>query len=218
MNELHHHGIKGMRWGVRRYQNADGSLTADGRRRYGYGSSRFSNKTISRGNGREHSGHVNNGVGAQVGYGLGQIAGSVAGARMARDATANVINLVASARNVSTTQAMSSPLTTLGIMAAGYLTVMAGTIVGRAVGQAVGSAVDASKESKRDSSNNSERSENKKSVVRRIAAGTVAVAAVAGIAYAAYKSQNSRIQVGEDAAHMLEDNMIWITDFDVIDG
>lgn len=33
-NELYHHGIKGQRWGVRRYQNADGTLTAAGRRRY----------------------------------------------------------------------------------------------------------------------------------------------------------------------------------------
>lgn len=32
-NELYHHGIKGMRWGIRRYQNKDGSLTPAGKRR-----------------------------------------------------------------------------------------------------------------------------------------------------------------------------------------
>jgi len=33
-NELYHHGIKGQKWGVRRYQNADGSLTDKGRLKY----------------------------------------------------------------------------------------------------------------------------------------------------------------------------------------
>ena len=33
-NELYHHGIKGMKWGVRRFQNKDGSLTTAGKKRY----------------------------------------------------------------------------------------------------------------------------------------------------------------------------------------
>lgn len=35
IEELYHHGIKGQRWGVRRYQNEDGTLTAEGKARYG---------------------------------------------------------------------------------------------------------------------------------------------------------------------------------------
>ena len=37
---LIHSGSKGMRWGVRRWQNKDGSLTPAGRERYGVGSAR----------------------------------------------------------------------------------------------------------------------------------------------------------------------------------
>lgn len=33
-NELYHHGVKGQKWGIRRYQNADGSLTAEGIKKY----------------------------------------------------------------------------------------------------------------------------------------------------------------------------------------
>ena len=36
--ELYHWGIKGMKWGVRRFQNKDGSLTPAGRKRYSDGS------------------------------------------------------------------------------------------------------------------------------------------------------------------------------------
>lgn len=34
-NELEHFGIKGMKWGIRRYQNPDGTLTDAGKKRYG---------------------------------------------------------------------------------------------------------------------------------------------------------------------------------------
>lgn len=33
---LMHHGVKGMRWGYRRYQNKDGSLTLAGKKRLKY--------------------------------------------------------------------------------------------------------------------------------------------------------------------------------------
>lgn len=34
VNYLSHHGIEGQRWGVRRFQNKDGTLTEEGRKRY----------------------------------------------------------------------------------------------------------------------------------------------------------------------------------------
>lgn len=42
-NELYHHGVKGQKWGVRRYQNKDGSRTSAGKAR------QSKNRTISKG-------------------------------------------------------------------------------------------------------------------------------------------------------------------------
>ena len=43
-DELYHHGIKGQKWGIRRYQNEDGTLTAAGKERYGKGLGEYANK------------------------------------------------------------------------------------------------------------------------------------------------------------------------------
>lgn len=46
-NELYHYGTKGQKWGQRRYQNADGTLTPQGRIHYGYGEGRVKNVALA---------------------------------------------------------------------------------------------------------------------------------------------------------------------------
>ena len=45
-DELTHHGIKGQKWGTRRWQNPDGTLTEAGKRRYGTAENLAAGKTL----------------------------------------------------------------------------------------------------------------------------------------------------------------------------
>ena len=50
--ELYHHGVKGQKWGVRRYQNKDGTLTALGKR---VRNSEWNQPTVKQGKGKPNS-------------------------------------------------------------------------------------------------------------------------------------------------------------------
>ena len=47
-NELYHHGVKGQKWGYRRWQNSDGSLTEEGRVHYSKGLAGFNKNRKAR--------------------------------------------------------------------------------------------------------------------------------------------------------------------------
>lgn len=73
-DELYHHGILGQKWGVRRFQEKDGSYTQAGRERYGYGPAREPKHE------EERIGSVTGTVAALAGL---TIAGATAGVKIA---------------------------------------------------------------------------------------------------------------------------------------
>lgn len=58
---LSHFGIPGQRWGKRKYQYTDGSLTPEGRKHYGVGPLKGSGEKIQNGNGGQAKGSRNSG-------------------------------------------------------------------------------------------------------------------------------------------------------------
>ena len=80
MDELYHHGTKGQKWGVRRYQNPDGSLTPEGRIRYGYDKSGVSKNTQER---MKTGAKIGAGIGAATGLGVSTVSLGMLGASAA---------------------------------------------------------------------------------------------------------------------------------------
>lgn len=70
-----HHGILGMKWGIRRFQNKDGSLTSAGRKRYGVGEGEESSDTGLGAGARNGSGGKK-GIGVPIALGVGAAAAS----------------------------------------------------------------------------------------------------------------------------------------------
>ena len=81
-NTLQHYGILGMKWGVRRFQNPDGSLTPAGKERYKptksdirlYGQKGAQRIADRRNRGMDYSKAVRRELGRQIGIGLGVLA------------------------------------------------------------------------------------------------------------------------------------------------
>lgn len=133
-DELYHHGIKGQKWGVRRYQDVDGSLTPEGRQRYRVdkgtqeildNSSKFSTLTKKQRNELSNYGRFSGGK-------RGFIAGLAGGATLGAGKT--VLDLVTSeALRKSSSTAIVNRFTRNIMLGA-----LGGSVVGTLVGSVAG--------------------------------------------------------------------------------
>lgn len=74
--ELYHHGVLGQRWGVRRFQNKDGSLTSAGKKRAGEAASEAGRKMTALGKAYRKNHRLIGGVGSAL-TGWGGTAGVI---------------------------------------------------------------------------------------------------------------------------------------------
>ena len=79
LDYLMHHGIRGQKWGVRRFENADGSLTAAGKARYGSGSDKVEKYSM------KATGWENRAINARTGIGRGISTSMASNSRMKAD-------------------------------------------------------------------------------------------------------------------------------------